>query len=194
MQTERALQQSGELRQGSNFGQGQIVAADYSLNPMITFSQRDTRGVEAALSVIPYAGLLGAVAEGLRTSETSTTLTMVDNRSGVQLAAAEGAASNTDFAAWNGWFGSSAAGGLGGYTNTPEGKVLAGAFADAYNRLVVAVRNCKAQEVKGGLGTGGALGVQGGTTPASQALDPAPVKPAAKPAPKPAPQTAPKKQ
>ena len=38
MQGERALQQSGELRQGSNFGQGQIVAADYSLNPMITFS------------------------------------------------------------------------------------------------------------------------------------------------------------
>jgi hypothetical protein len=25
---------------------------------------------------------------------------------------------------------------LGGYTNTPEWKVLAGAFADAYNRLV----------------------------------------------------------
>jgi len=42
MQGERALQQSGELRQGSNFGQGQIVAADYSLNPMITFSQKDT--------------------------------------------------------------------------------------------------------------------------------------------------------
>ena len=70
-----------------------------------------------------------------------------------QRAATEGAASNTDFAAWNGWFGSNAAGGLGGYTNTPEGKVLAGAFADSYNRLVVAVRN-KAQEVKGGLGTG----------------------------------------
>jgi hypothetical protein len=64
MQTERALNQSGELRQGSNFGQGQTVAADYSLNPMITFSQKDTRGVGSALSVIPYAGLLGAVAGG----------------------------------------------------------------------------------------------------------------------------------
>jgi hypothetical protein len=112
----------------------------------------------------------------------------------VQLAAVEGASSNTDFAAWNGRFGSSAAGGLGGYTNTPEGKVLAGAFADAYNRLVVTVRNYKAQEVKGGLGTGGALGVRGGTTPASQALDPSSSKPAAKPAAKPAPHTASKKQ
>jgi hypothetical protein len=112
---------------------------------------------------------------------------LVDNRSGVQLASAEGAASNVDFNLFGGGFGSGAAGGLGGYTNTPEGKVLAGAFADAYNRLVGAVRSYKAQEVKGGLGTGGALGVQGGTTAASQALEPAPApvaapKPAAKPA------------
>jgi curli biogenesis system outer membrane secretion channel CsgG len=168
MQTERALNQAGELRQGSHFGQGQIVAADYSLNPMITFSQKDTRGLGGVLGGIPYAGALGALAGNLRTSEASTTLTLIDNRSGVQLAAAEGAASNTDFAAWSGFFGSGGAGSLGGYTNTPEGKVLAGAFADAYNRLVGSVRNYQAQEVKGGLGTGGALGVQGGTTPASQ--------------------------
>jgi hypothetical protein len=195
MQTERALQQSGEMRQGSNFGQGQVVAADYSLNPMITFSQKDTRGLGGALAVIPYAGALGALAGGVRTSEASTTLTLVDNRSGVQLAAAEGAASNTDFNLFGGGFGSGAAAGLGGYTNTPEGKVLAGAFADAYNRLVVSVRNYKAQEVKGGLGTGGGLGVQGGTTSASQALTPASTsKPAVKPAPKPAVKAAPAKQ
>jgi curli biogenesis system outer membrane secretion channel CsgG len=188
MQNERALNQSGELRQGSNFGQGQIVAADYSLNPMITFSQKDTKGLGGALGVIPYAGAFGALAGGLRQSEASTTLTLVDNRSGVQLAAAEGAASNVDFSLLGAGFGSGAAAGLGGYTNTPEGKVLAGAFADAYNRLVGSVRNYKAQEVKGGLGTGGTLGVQGGSTAASQALQPAAApKPAAKPAAKPAP-------
>jgi len=169
---------------------GQIVAADYSLNPMITFNQRDTRGLSSALGVIPHAGAFGALAGGLRTSEASTTLTLVENRLCVQLASAEGAASNTDFNLFGAGFGPGAAAGLGGYTNTPEGKVLAGAFADAYNRLVVAVRNYKAQEVKGGLGTGGALSVQGGTTAASQALEPAPVaKPAPKPtAAKPAPQ------
>src|ERR1043166_6246884 len=80
MQTERALNQTGELRQGSNFGQGQMVAADYSLNPMITFSQKDTKGVGGALAVIPYAGALGALAGGVKTSEASTTLTLVDNR------------------------------------------------------------------------------------------------------------------
>lgn len=58
-------------------------------------------------------------------------------------------------------------GGAGGYSNTPEGKILIAAFMDSYNQLVRATRNYRAQEVKGGLGTGGALGVQGGQTPAS---------------------------
>jgi hypothetical protein len=39
---------------------------------------------------------------------------------------------------------------------------------------VRSVRNYRAQTVRGGLGTGGALGVQGGGTPASQAVQPAP--------------------
>lgn len=197
IQNERALQQSGELRQGSNFGQGQLVAADYGMTPMITFSQ-GTGGAGGALAGLPgRAGVFGALAGGIKTREASTTLTLVDNRSGVQLAAAEGAAATTDFNAWGNVFGSHGGGGLGGYTNTPEGKVIAGAFADAYNRLVVAVRNYKAQEVKGGLGTGGTLGVQGGSTPASQALEPpkpaAAAKPAAKPAPKPVVKPAPAK-
>jgi hypothetical protein len=186
------------VERGRAFGQMQNERAlnHYSLNPMITFSQKDTKGLGGALGVIPYAGAFGALAGGLRQSEASTTLTLVDNRSGVQLASAEGAASNMDFNLFGAGFGSGAAAGLGGYTNTPEGKVLAGAFADAYNRLVGAVRNYKAQEVKGGLGAGGTLGVQGGTTAASQALEapkPAAAKPAAKPAPKPAAKPAPQK-
>jgi hypothetical protein len=56
-------------------------------------------------------------------------------------------------------------------TKTPEGKVIASSFADAYNNLVRAAKNYKAQEVRGGLGAGGRLGVQGGRTPASKALD-----------------------
>ena len=171
MQGERALQQSGELRQGSNFGQGQMVAADYSMNPMITFNARGTQGLGGALGGIPHAGAFGFLAGGIRQNEASTTLTMVDNRSGVQLAAAEGAASNVDFNLFGGGFGGGGGGGLGGFSNTPQGKVLAGSFADAYNQLVRAVRNYRAQEVKGGLGTGGTLGVQGGTTPASKALN-----------------------
>ncbi len=171
MSTERTLESSGEMRQGSNFGKGQMVAADFSLNPSIAFSQSDAGGVGAALGGFGRRlGMLGAVAGNMKFKEASTMLTLVDNRSGVQLGAAEGSASKTDFGAWSSLFGSRAGGSLGGYTNTAEGKVLAGAFADAYNQLVMGLRNYRAQEVRGGLGTGGRLGVSGGTTRSSKEL------------------------
>jgi len=173
MRQERELDRSGEMREGSDFGKGQMVAADYSMNPTITFSERDTGGVGAAIGALShklgsFGSAAGAVAGRTKTREAATMLTLVDNRSGVQLAAAEGNSSKTDINVWGGLFGGGAAGGAGGYTNTPEGKVLASAFADAYNNLVKAAKNYKAQEGKGGLGTGGRLGVSGGRTPASK--------------------------
>jgi hypothetical protein len=173
MMQERALQQSGEMRQGSQFGKGQMVAADYTMNPSVTFSEKGTGGAGALLGA--FGGVLGSVVGGgLKFNDASTLLTLVDNRSGVQLAAAEGSSRNTDFNLFGGLFGGGGAAGASGFTNTPEGKVLTAAFIDSYNQLVRAVRNYKAQEVQGGLGTGGRLGVSGGSTPASQ--------PAAKPA------------
>jgi hypothetical protein len=176
MMQERNLERSGEMRQGSDFGKGQMVAADYAMNPSITFSSRDSGGIGAAVGGLTsklgsWGSTVGAVAGGLKFKEASTMLTLIDNRSGVQLAAAEGNSSKTDFGAWGAVFGGGTAGTMGGYTKTPEAKVIASSFADAYNNLVRAARNYKAQEVKGGLGTGGRLGVQGGRTPASKALD-----------------------
>jgi curli biogenesis system outer membrane secretion channel CsgG len=173
MRQERNLERSGETREGSNFGKGQLVAADYAMNPSITFSSRDSGGIGAAVGGLTHklgswGSTVGAVAGGLKFREASTMLTLIDNRSGVQLAAAEGNSSKTDFGAWGGVFGGGAGGTMGGYTKTPEGKVIASSFADAYNNLVRSARNYKAQEVKGGLGTGGRLGVQGGTTPSSK--------------------------
>jgi curli biogenesis system outer membrane secretion channel CsgG len=172
MMQERALEQSGETREGSNFGKGQMVAADYTMSPSINFSQKGTGGVGGALG--GFGGVLGraagAIAGGLKSNEASTTLLLIDNRSGVQLAAATGSAKNFDFNLAGGLFGGGMGGAAGGYTNTPEGKILTAAFMDSYNQLVKAVRNYKAQSVKGGLGTGGRLGVQGGQTPASKEL------------------------
>lgn len=161
MMQERALEQSGEMRQGSKFGKGQLVAADYTLSPSINFSSDDSGGLMGSVSgFLPKRlSAVGGLAAGVKFKEASTTLLMVDNRSGVQLAAAEGQATKTDFSAWGNYFGRRGGAGLGGYTKTPEGKMLAGAFADAYNQMVVAVRNYKAQEVKGGLGKGGGLKV-----------------------------------
>jgi curli biogenesis system outer membrane secretion channel CsgG len=172
MMQERDLEKSGEMREGSNFGKGQMVAADYTMSPSINFSQKGTGGIGGALGAFggAFGRVAGAVAGGLKTNEASTTLLLIDNRSSVQLAAAEGSAKNVDFNVAGGLFGSGGGGSLGGYTNTPEGKILAAAFMDSYNKMVKALRNYKAQKVKGGLGTGGRLGVDGGQTPASREL------------------------
>lgn len=160
MMQERDLQNSGELRKNSKFQKGQMVAADYSLNPSVTFSNQNAGGAGGALGGVG-GGLLGLVAGSVHFKEASTMLTLIDNRSGVQLAAAEGSARNMDFGMLGGLFGGSAGGIAGGYSNTAEGKVIVAAFTDSFNNMVKAVRNYKAQEVKGGLGTGGNLGVQG---------------------------------
>jgi hypothetical protein len=179
MNTERQMQQSGEMRGGSNFQKGQMVAADYTMNPSIQFSQ-NTGGMGGGLGGISRGmGVIGAIAGSMKTNEASTTLILIDNRSGVQLAAAEGTAKNMDFNVMGGLFGSSLGGAAGGYTNTPEGKIIVAAFADSYNQMVRAVRNYKAQTVKGGLGTGGGLGVSGGSTAASREADAPPAAPRA---------------
>ena len=154
---ERNLARSGESREGSSFQKGQIVAADYTISPEIQFTQKGTGGIGGLLG-----GRLGSVgsvvAGGLKKNETSTTLLLVDNRSSVQLSASTGYAKNFDFGLGAGFFRNGVAAG-GAYSNTPEGKLISAAFADAYNQMVLSLRNYRAQEVKGGLGKGGQLGV-----------------------------------
>lgn len=163
MMMERDLQKSGELRANSKFGAGQMVSADYSLSPSITFSNNNAGGLGGAIGGL--FGSVGAVVGGsLSSKEASTLLTLIDNRSGVQLAASEGSAKNWDFGAMGGLLGGSLGAAGGGYSNTAEGKVIVAAFMDSYNGIVKAVQNYKAQNVKGGLGTGGNLAVQGAET------------------------------
>lgn len=167
MNQERRLQASGEMRDGSNFGKGQMVAADYTMSPSIQFAEKGTGGTGGAIGgLLPgVSGLaLGLVGGALKSNEAATTLLLVDNRSGVQVSASVGSAKNFDFGALGAFIGGGVGGGAGGFTNTPEGKVITAAFADSYNQMIRALRNYKAQTVQGGLGTGGKLGVQGGTT------------------------------
>jgi hypothetical protein len=157
MQAERALMSSGELRSTSNMGKGQMVAADYTATPSVTFSAKGTGGVGALVG-----GMLGSVGSlvggSIKSNEASTMLLLTDNRSGVQLAAAEGSAKNWDYGVVAGFFGGVGAAGRG-YSDTPQGKVLTAAFLDSYKQMVKAVRNYKAQSVEGGLGNGGTLKV-----------------------------------
>lgn len=155
---ERELEESGELRKKSKFGKGQMVSADYSMSPSVTFSNQDAGGAGAAIGGL-FGSVGAAIGGAMKSKEASTMLTLIDNRSSVQLAAAEGSAKNMDF----GFIGGALGGGLGaiggGYSNTSEGKVIVAAFTDSYNNLVKALRSYKAQQVEGGLGTGGQLSV-----------------------------------
>ncbi len=157
---ERELAKSGELRSGSNFHKHQMVAADYTMVPSVTFSNNNAGGVAAGVlgAFIPYAGLLVG---GMNVKEASTILTLDDDRSGVQVAAASGSARNFDFGGFGALFGG-AIGGLGGYQNTAQGKVVVAAFVDSYNNMVTSLQGYQAQHIAGGPGTGGKLKVQGG--------------------------------
>lgn len=174
MSRERELMQSGQMRQGSNFGAGQMVASDYALSPEIIFSEDNTGGGLAAIGGLIGGGrgrALAGIGGGMKTREASAMLTLVDNRSGVQVAASEGSAAKTDMNLFGGIAGWSGAGGLGGYQNTPQGKVITAAFMDAYNQMVRSLRNYRAQSVQGqGLGGGGRLGVDGGAAPSQTSI------------------------
>jgi curli biogenesis system outer membrane secretion channel CsgG len=153
---ERALERSGETRKGSGFGKGQVVAADYSLNPSINFSTSDAGAIAGLLGAFGgKAAIAGALVGGLKFKTSETILALVDNRSGVQIAMAQGQGRKTNFALG----GFAGGGGFGAWSDTPEGKVISLAFADAYNNLVRSLRNYRAQSVDGGLGKGGRLKV-----------------------------------
>ena len=143
MMQERSLMDSGELRQNSNMGGGQMVAADFILTPAIVFSDNNAGGIGGALGgIIGGRGgaAIGAVAGGVKFKEAQTSMLVADARTGVQVAAAEGSAKKADLSLGGFMAGGSAAGGLGGYASTAEGKVLAASLVDNYNNVVRAVR------------------------------------------------------
>ncbi|MGI9216733.1 MAG: hypothetical protein ACR2JA_07000 [Hydrogenophaga sp.] len=149
---------SGEFRAGSQQQKGQRVAADYYLEPAIIIDNDSTGKIGAALGGL-IGGGFGAIAGSMESKASVVTLTMFDIRSGVQIAISEGNATATNYGAALGAFGGGAAAGLSGFSRTPEGKATVAAFMDAYNSMVISLKNYKAQEVKGGLGKGGVLKV-----------------------------------
>jgi len=142
IQQERSLAEGGELRGESNVGKGQMQAADFVMTPAVQIAANNTGGVGGALAggLLNKFGL-GGVAGGLKFKEASTSLVIADVRSSLQVASAEGKASKTDLdiGGW-GWTGA-AFGAANGYTNTPEGKVIAASLLDNWNHIVVAIRD-----------------------------------------------------
>ena len=143
MMQERDLTRAGETRAGSNMGGGQMVAADFLLTPNLVFSENNAGGVGGAVGGLlgRKAPVAGAVAGGLKFKEAQTSMLVADARSGVQVASAEGSSKKADLRLGVGVFGGGAAGGLGGYANTNEGKVIAASLMDNYNNVVKSVRS-----------------------------------------------------
>jgi hypothetical protein len=136
---ERQFRDTGELRQNSNFGKHQIVASDFSITPTVVLNEPNARGSAAGLglmsglagSAVPFGGaLVGALgaAASSQTSEVHSTISIVDNRSTVQVAMAEGSATQTDNAYISGLFGQ--------YARTDIERVEAASLLDAYNKVV----------------------------------------------------------
>ena len=169
MMQERALAGGGELRQNSNMGGGQMVAADFILTPAVVFSENNAGGVGGAVGGLfgHKAAAVSAVAGGLKFKEAQTSMLVADARSGVQVAAAEGSTKKADLGAGGALFGGGVGAAIGGYGNTNEGKIIAAALMDNYNKVVTVVRNdpalqrsvgsLKQEAAAGGAKKGGAV-------------------------------------
>ena len=140
---ERQLASAGESRQGSNMGQGLMVAADFIMTPSVVFSENNAGGGGAAVAGLfgSRASTFGAIAGGIKFKEAQTSMLVADSRSGVQVAAAEGSTKKADIGLGAGLFGGGAGAAGGGYGNTNEGKIIAAALMDNYNNVVKVVRN-----------------------------------------------------
>jgi hypothetical protein len=145
LQQERALAASGQLQQDANIGAGQLQAADFVMTPSVQFSD-DTGGIGATVGGFlgrmgGVLGALGGLAGGVKFKEAETTLLVADVRSGIQVASAEGKASKMDFSLGGWGWGNMGWAAVGGYSKSPEGKLIAASLLDNYNRVVQAVRN-----------------------------------------------------
>ena len=143
-QRERALSSGGDLRQGSNVGGGQIVAADYVLVPDIISQNGRASGNNfgAALGGLLGNRTLGALAGGLsfNSSTADVTLAITNVRTTQVMATIDGHSKKTDigFGLGGGVFGYGGFGAAGatGYNNTEIGQVITLAYLDAYTKLV----------------------------------------------------------
>lgn len=148
---EQELRESGVLRKNTTVAKGKGYEAQYTLTPSLTFSEQEAgRGLAGIMAMIPVlrdmAGLIG-LAEQVKLKEAQTALLLSDNETTEQVAAATGSARTTDLGVAGIAFGKLGGAAGAGWSNTNEGKVIAAAFLDAHNQLVVQVRALQAKEL-----------------------------------------------
>ncbi|MBI3792821.1 MAG: SH3 domain-containing protein [Gemmatimonadetes bacterium] len=142
MKQERSLAASGEMQQNENMGAGMMKAADFILTPAIVVTNNDAGGMGAAVGGLlsRASPVAGAVAGGTKIKEAETSIVVADARTTVQVASGQGKAKRTDFKMALGAVAGPVAAGIGGYTNTAEGKLIAASLQDNYNQIVAFVK------------------------------------------------------
>ena len=139
---EQELKEAGVVRQqGHTVDKGKGYEAQYTLTPSLNFSENDAgRQLGGLLAMIPGLNKLVGVAEQVKLKEAQVALLLVDNETTEQVAAATGSVRVTDLGMGGLVLGRLGGAAGAGWSNTNEGKVIAAAFLDAHNQLVVQAR------------------------------------------------------
>ncbi|OYU27275.1 MAG: curli production assembly/transport component CsgG [Burkholderiales bacterium PBB2] len=146
---EQELKDAGILRQqGSTVHKGKGYEAQYSLTPSLSFSEQNAgREVGGLMAQIPVLNKFVAAAEQVKLKEAQVALLLTDNETTEQIAAATGSVRVTDLGMGGLVVGKLGGAGGAGWANSNEGKVIAAAFLDAHNKLVVQVRELAAKDL-----------------------------------------------
>jgi hypothetical protein len=137
---EQDLKDKGILKVETVPKKGEGIGARMTLTPSLTFSEDNAGGgIVGLLSMIPVLRDWAGLASGVKFKEAQVVLLLTDNETTEQLAAATGSARATDLGV-GGLVIGKVIGGAAGWGITNEGKVIAAAFWDAHNKLVVQAR------------------------------------------------------
>ena len=134
IQQERNLATAGQAQAGSNMGGGQMQLADFVMTATIQVVDNNAGGLGGVVGS-RLGGGLGALGAGLKFKTANTSLLVSDVRTTVQVAAAEGEAKKRNFSLGALGIGGAIVG-VGAYSNTAEGKVIAASYLDNWNKLV----------------------------------------------------------
>ena len=145
---EQELKNAGILGDKVQVRKGQGYAAQYTITPSLTFSERDAgREIGGVLAHIPVLNKFVGLADSVKLKEAQVALLLTDNETTEQLAAATGSVRVTDLGMAGLMLGRAGGAAGAGWSNTNEGKVIAAAFLDAHNQLVTQLRMLQAKDL-----------------------------------------------